>query len=83
MAKYNHRIFIEVELLKMNKTSHDRLASSRKMRMRSRHPIELEAGFSRLKQNRGFRRFLLRGKEKVKTGWRIPCIAHNIAKAAV
>ena len=48
-----------------------------------RRPIEAEAVFGRLKHNWGFRRFLLRGLEKVKTEWGILCIAHNIAKVAV
>lgn len=82
-AKYNRRIEIGVELLKMKKTAHDNLVSPRGKEMRSQRPIEVEFVFGRLKQNWGFRRFLLRGKEKVKTEWGILCIAHNIAKAAV
>jgi hypothetical protein len=39
--------------------------------------------FKRYEQDWGFRRFLLRGLEKVSTEWGILCIAHNIAKAAV
>jgi len=35
-----------------------------------------------LKQNWGFRRFMLRGLDKVKTEWGILCIAHNLAKIA-
>lgn len=81
-AKYNRRIEIGVELLKMKKTAHDNLVSPRGKEMRSQRPIEVESVFGRLKQNWGFRRFLLRGKEKVKTEWGILCIAHNIAKAA-
>jgi transposase len=30
-----------------------------------------------------FKRFMLRGTEKVKTEWGLLCIAHNIAKMAV
>jgi hypothetical protein len=51
--------------------------------MRSKRPIEVESVFGRLKHNWGFRRFLLRGIEKVNTEWGILCIAHNLAKAAV
>ena len=82
-SKYNRRLYIGVELLKMKKTAHDNLESPQGKEMRSRRPIEVEAVFGRLKQNWGFRRFLLRGKEKVKTEWGILCIAHNITKAAV
>jgi hypothetical protein len=82
-SKYNRRLYIGVELQKMKKTAHDNLESPRGKEMRSRRPIEVESVFGRLKQNWGFRRFLLRGKEKVNTEWGILCIAHNLAKAAV
>ena len=80
---YNRRLYIGVELQKMKKIAHDNLESPRGKEMRSRRPIEVESVFGRLKQNWGFRRFLLRGKEKVNTEWGILCIAHNLAKAAV
>jgi len=82
-SKYNRRLYIGVELLKMKKTAHDHLESPRGKQLRSRRPIEVEAVFGRLKQNWGFRRFFLRGKEKVNTEWGILCMAHNMAKAAV
>ena len=82
-SKYNRRLHIGVELLKMKKTAHDNLESPRGKEMRSRRPVEVESVFGRLKQNWGFRRFLLRGKEKVNTEWGILCIAHNMAKAAL
>jgi transposase len=81
-SKYNRRLYIGVELLKMKKTAHDNLESPRGKVMRSKRPIEVESVFGRLKQNWGFRRFLLRSKEKVNTEWGILCIAHNLAKAA-
>lgn len=81
-SNYNRRLYIGVELLKMKKIAHDNLESPRGKEMRSRRPIEVESVFGRLKQNWGFRRFLLRGKEKVNTEWGILCIAHNLAKAA-
>jgi len=82
-SKYNRRLYIGVELQEMRKIAHDHLVSPRGKQMRSKRPIEVEAVFGRLKQDWGFRRFLLRGKEKVSTEWGILCIAHNIAKAAV
>jgi hypothetical protein len=44
--------------------------------------VDVESVFGRLKYNWGFRRFLLRGKEKVNIEWGILSIAHNIAKLA-
>jgi len=82
-SKYNRRIYIGVELQEMKKTAQELLLSPLGLEMRSRRPIEVEAVFGRLKQNWGFRRFLLRGIEKVNTEWGILCMAHNIAKVAV
>jgi len=58
----------------------DRLESEKGQRYRSKRPVEVEALFGRLKQNRGFRRFILRGTENVSTEWGILGVAHNIAK---
>jgi transposase len=82
-SEYNRKLYIGVELLKMKQTAHDHLESPRGKQMRSRRPIEVEAVFGRLKQDWGFRRFFLRGKEKVNIEWGILCMAHNMAKAAV
>ena len=81
-AAGNRKLTIGVELQKMRQKAQDRLVSPRGLKMRSQRPIEVEAVYGRLKQNWGFRRFLLRGLEKVKTEWGILCMAHNIAKVA-
>jgi len=38
--------------------------------------------FGQIKQARGFRQFLLRGIDKVRSEWAIICIAHNLTKLA-
>ena len=58
------------------------LLSEQGMTLRSKRPVEAESVFARLKHNWGFRRFLLRGKEKVEVEWGLLCIAHNLAKMA-
>jgi len=40
----------------------------------------VEPVFGQIKQARGFRQFLLRGKEKVKGEWLLVCATHNILK---
>lgn len=40
----------------------------------------VEPVFGQIKEWRGFRRFSLRGKEKVQAEWRIVCAAHNLRK---
>ncbi len=39
-----------------------------------------EPVFGQIKQARGFRQFLLRGKEKVRAEWRFICTGHNVLK---
>jgi transposase len=39
-----------------------------------------EPVFGQIKQVRGFRQFLLRGKEKVRNEWRFICAGHNLLK---
>ncbi len=40
----------------------------------------VEPVFGQIKQARGFRQFLLRGKEKVKGEWSLLCLTHNILR---
>jgi transposase len=39
-----------------------------------------EPVFGQIKQARGFRQFLLRGREKVRAEWRLICAGHNVLK---
>jgi len=82
-SKYNRRIYIGVELQEMRKTARELLTSPEGVKMRSQRPIEVESVYGRLKHNWGFRRFLLRGVDKVKIEWGLLNIAHNMAKVAV
>lgn len=40
----------------------------------------VEPVFGQIKEERGFRRFLLRGLEKVKAEWQLICASHNLLK---
>jgi hypothetical protein len=42
--------------------------------------LSVEPVFGQIKQARGFRQFLLRGKEKVKGEWALLCLTHNILR---
>src|ERR1700693_5582650 len=46
----------------------------------SRRKTILEPVFGQIKEARGFRRFLLRGLEKVQGEWAVICLTHNILK---
>jgi transposase len=55
----------------------------RTKRGRKRYGLRKELSepvFGQIKQVRGFRQFLLRGKEKVQGEWRLICTGHNVLK---
>jgi transposase len=79
-SKGNRWIKVSFPLEQMKSTASSNLLSERGKALRSRRPIEVESVFGRLKHNWGFRRFRLRGLEKVKIEWGLLCIAHNITK---
>ena len=53
--------------------------AGRRSRYRLRKQV-VEPVFGQIKQARGFRQFLLRGREKVAHEWALICTAHNLAK---
>jgi transposase len=55
--------------------------AGRRSRYRLRKQLP-EPVFGQIKHARGFRQFLLRGREKVKAEWAMICTAHNILKLA-
>jgi transposase len=81
-AEGNRWIQVSFRLREMIKRARDKLHSEEGQRLRSRRGVDVESVFGRLKWNWGFRRFLLRGKEKVELEWGLLCIAHNMAKMA-
>ena len=46
----------------------------------ARRKVIVEPVFGQVKGARGFRRFLLRGLEKVNGEWRLVCLTHNLLK---
>jgi hypothetical protein len=40
----------------------------------------VEPVFGQIKEGRGFRRFLLRGLQKIRGEWRLVCLTHNVLK---
>ncbi len=44
--------------------------------------VTVEPVFGQIKEGRGFRRFSLRGRAKVRCEWRMVCTAHNLVKLA-
>jgi transposase len=79
----NRNVLINPILNRYQELASRKLVSEHGVRLRSRRGVEVESVFGRLKQDWGFRRFTLRGMEKVKTEWGLLCVAHNLAKLAV
>ncbi len=61
----------------------ERLLSEEGLKHRSQRPADVEQCFGNLKWNKKFKRFLLRGLQKVEIEFGLLAISHNIAKYAV
>lgn len=79
-AKGNREIQISFRLNELKEKVKDNLISEDGIKLRKKRCIEVESVFGQVKNNMGFRRFMLRGIEKVKTEWGLLCIAHNMKK---
>jgi transposase len=82
-AAGNRRVQVNFRLNQYRDQARTNLLSDQGRKLSIQRNVDVESVFGQLKHNWGFRRFLLKGKEKVRTGWGSLCIAHNIAKLAV
>jgi len=46
----------------------------------ARRKVIVEPVFGQIKEGRGFRRFLLRGLDRIRGEWRVVCLTHNLLK---
>jgi transposase len=60
----------------------ERLTSKRGIKYRSQRPVDVEAVFGIIKGNRNYRKFLLRGLEKVEIEIGLLALSHNLSKIA-
>lgn len=81
-TKGNRKIRISFRLLEYRRQARANLTGAEGQRLRAERSTEVETVFGHLKHNLGFRRFHLRGLEKVKTEWGLVSIAHNLRKLA-
>nr|WP_244444753.1 transposase [Paenibacillus camerounensis] len=81
-ASGNREVVVSLERLRYQKQARVMLRSEEGYLLAVRRMTEPESVFGQLKNNRGFRRFLLRGMEKVtpQVGWL--SLAHNLLKQA-
>jgi len=57
-----------------------KLLSDQGVAHRSQRPVDVEAVFGNIKQNKNFTRFMLRGKDNVLIEAGLLALAHNLAK---
>lgn len=82
-AKGNRQMQVGFELRRYRQQAKDNLLSEQGMALRKLRSIEPETVFGDVKQNMGFRRFMLRGLKKVDVEWGLVCMAHNLRKLAI
>ena len=81
-SKINRIIEINENLKRQKQKAHELLTSEEGIRQRKKRCFDVEPVFANIKQNHGFRRFMLRGKDKVEIEWGLLAIAQNIRKKA-
>lgn len=81
-AKGNRRIQVSFKLRAYQQQARENLLSEQGIELRKKRATDVETPFGNIKQNMGYRRFLLRGKKKVETEWGLVCMAHNMRKLA-
>lgn len=81
-SKGNRIIQVNVELERQKNKAHELLNSPEGIERRKKRCFDVEPVFASIKSNHGFRRFMLRGKEKVEIEFGLLAIAQNIRKKA-
>ena len=76
----NRIVEISHKLRRHKKKVRNNLLSEEGLRHRSKRPCDVEPVFAFIKHNKGYRRFLLRGLEKVEIEAGLLSIANNLAK---
>jgi len=81
-SKGNRIIEINNTLKEHKSTVHQLLNSEEGIEKRKKRCYDVEPVFGNIKNNHNFKRFMLRGKEKVEIEWGLLAIAQNIRKKA-
>ena len=81
-GKGNRHIHVNRNYWRLKDTARQLLTSEKGVKLRSRRGWEVEGVFGHIKYNRNFRRFMLRGLQKVRTELGLLSLAHNFIKLA-
>jgi len=68
--------------IELKKQAAERLRTERGIYYRKKRCWDVEPVFANIKQNKNFKRFMLKGLEKTEIEWGLLCIAHNLRKIA-
>lgn len=79
-SKTDRKIQINWNLKRLKDKARQKLLSDQGVAHRSQRPVDVEAVFGNIKQNKKFTRFMLRGKDKVLIEAGLIALAHNLAK---
>ena len=79
-SKTNRIIEINEKLNHYKSIIRERLTSERGRKYRSQRPVDVEAVFGMIKGNKNYRKFLLRGIEKVEIEVGLLALSHNLSK---
>ena len=79
-GKGNRIVEINHKLRKYKQKVRENLLSDEGLRHRRKRPADVEPVFAFIKHNRGYKRFLLRGLDKVSIEIGLLAISHNLAK---
>ena len=82
IQKGNRIIEVNHELNRFKEKARENLLSEKGIAHRKQRPWDVEAVFGNIKQNKGFKRFMLRGLRKVEIEVGLIAMAHNLAKIA-
>lgn len=81
-SKGDRIIQINVNLERQKQHADELLKSEEGIARRKKRCWDVEPVFGNIKQNHGFRRFMLRGKQKVEIEWGLIAMAQNLRKRA-
>jgi transposase len=81
-SKGNRIIEINENLNRLKQKAHHLLNTVQGIERRKKRCFDVEPVFGNIKQNHGFKRFMLRGNEKVAIEWGLIAIAQNLRKKA-
>lgn len=81
-SQHDRIIQINVNLERQKQQAEQLLKSEEGVAKRKKRCFDVEPVFGNIKANHGFRRFMLRGKQKVEIEWGLIAIAQNIRKRA-